>query len=155
MIAGKIGLLIERHEPERVFIDTTGGYGAGVHDRLAERGLPVYQVNFGSRANDSDQYLNKRVEMYAKLRDWLADPGGADIVDDDLLAGDLCAPTCTQTSSGQLKLEGKDEIRKRIGRSPDAGDAAALTFAMRFRPRSARIGAAPVRTESSYDHFAR
>lgn len=42
---------------------------------------------------------------------------------DDLLIGDLTAPHWKVTSTGRIQIESKDDIRKRIGRSPDSGDA--------------------------------
>ena len=129
--AAKIGLLIDLHKPDRVFIDVTGGYGAGCLDRLKEQGYDdvVVGVNFGSGARDDRKYANKRAEMFGDLRDWLGDPGGADIIDDDELHGDLCAPGFKINSNDQIVLEPKDKIRQRLSRSTNAGDSAALTFA--------------------------
>ena len=42
---------------------------------------------------------------------------------DDLLIGDLVAPRYSVTSTGKIQVESKDEIRKRLGRSTDSGDA--------------------------------
>jgi hypothetical protein len=50
--------------------------------------------------------------------------------DDDELIGDLCAPRWWLNSTGRLQIEGKDEIRKRLGRSPDAGDAVVMAFSI-------------------------
>ena len=69
--------------------------------------------------------------MWADLRDWLSE--GASIPDKDEIALDLCGITYKFDSSGnRLELEKKDEIKKRIGKSPDIGDAIALTFALHF-----------------------
>ncbi len=46
----------------------------------------------------------------------------------DALAAECIAPRFSYTSRGQIRLEGKDEIRARLGRSPDLADALALTF---------------------------
>lgn len=135
-VAGKLARLIDLHKPVKVYMDVTGGYGAGAYDRLKEKGYSdiVVPVNFGAKATDDRQYANKRAEMWGLLRDWLNDPGGADIIDDDELHGDLCAPGYHFTSSDQVRLEPKDKIKARLGRSPDKGDAVALTFAERLRP---------------------
>ncbi len=42
---------------------------------------------------------------------------------------ELTLPKYTFTSTGKLKVEGKDEMRKRLPRSPDVADAFCLTFA--------------------------
>jgi hypothetical protein len=51
------------------------------------------------------------------------------IEDNEELHSDLIAPQYTFDSQGRLKLESKDEIKKRYLKSPDLGDALALTFA--------------------------
>ncbi|MEM1370943.1 MAG: hypothetical protein AAGG72_01815 [Pseudomonadota bacterium] len=122
----------------KVVVDMTG-LGAGLYDRLSEQlGDMVVGVNFAERAYEPDRFANRRVEMWDGLRKWFDEPGGVRLPDDDLLQGDLCAPIwggASEThfdSSGRLRLESKDNIRKRIGGSPDMGDAAALTFAADF-----------------------
>lgn len=148
VMAGKLAGLIDRFNPAVVFVDTTGGYGAGVVDRLRERRYPVRGINFGSKATDPTRHVNKRAEMWDGLRSWLLE--GADIVDDDALATDLSAPTSRPDSAGRLALEAKDEIRRRLGRSPDRGDAAALTFAEPTVRRGTGLGHNPERAESDY-----
>jgi hypothetical protein len=54
----------------------------------------------------------------------------AGIPADDTLLGDLSGPAYGYDSNGRLKLESKDDMRKRGVKSPDVGDALALTFAM-------------------------
>ena len=123
------------HSLDRVFIDVTG-LGAGIYDRLNETGYSrvVRAVNFAQKPYKPDQYRNKRAEMWDELRQWLEDPAGVQVPDDDKLHGDLCAPVwgkgaTKHDSNGRLVLEPKDHIRERLGISPDGGDAAALTFA--------------------------
>jgi hypothetical protein len=148
-LAGLIAREIERLQPDRAFIDM-GSFGAAVYDRLVELGYRRYVtgVNFGGRAQDARQYANKRAEIWGSLRDWLADPGGAELPDDPLLHSHLCAPGFQINSNQQIVLEAKDRIRARLGLSPDAGDALALTFAEPVR-RTRRSRAE--RSETSYD----
>jgi len=124
-IAGKLARLIDRHELDAVFIDVTGGTGKGAYDRLRERGYGrvVHGVNFGSSAAKDTEYANKRAEIWGELRDWLRDPGGADLPDDDELHAHLCAPGYGFDSLSRIQLEKKEAIRKRLGFSPDGGDA--------------------------------
>ncbi len=133
-VAGIVARTIEEHGVDMAFIDATG-LGAGVYDRLAELGFRrrVRGVNFAAASSDGRAHANKRAEMWAGLRDWLEAPGGADLADDDTLQSHLCAPGYKFDSSGRLLLERKDDIRKRLGFSPDGGDAAALTFAAPVR----------------------
>jgi len=137
-IAGRAARMLSEDETiERLFIDS-GGLGAGIYDRLVEMGWgrKVSPVNFGSKADDTRQYFNKRCEMWGRMRDWLHDPITPDIPDDDMLHGDLCSVAGdTFSSLGQLKLEAKEKVREKLGRSPDSADALALTFAMLLSPK--------------------
>ena len=49
--------------------------------------------------------------------------------DNEILSKELVAPRYTFTSSGKLKVESKDEMRRRGVASPDVADALCLTFA--------------------------
>ena len=151
-VAGLVATEIDRHDPDRVFIDGTG-IGAGVYDRLRERGYrQVTLVNFGAKAEDGRKYANKRAEMWGRMGEWFADPTGADIPDDDALHAQLCAPGYSFDSSSRLLLEPKEKIRERMGASPDAADALALTFAESVR-RTADLPRLGPASESEYDVF--
>jgi len=80
-------------------------------------------------AFDPEKYKNRRAEMWDGIREWLESDEETQIPDDDYLQADLVSPGFTYTSNTQLLLEPKKDIKKRIGKSPDAGDALALTFA--------------------------
>lgn len=131
ILAGKIANRIKTVRYDKVFIDV--GEGWGVIDRLVELGYGqlVQGIQFGSKATDDEQFLNKRAEMWSDMRDWLdGESGEVSIIDDDKLHKDLMlVPKEQHTSSGLVKLQSKDEIRKRHGFSPDCGDALVLTFA--------------------------
>jgi hypothetical protein len=64
--------------------------------------------------------------MWDNIRIWL-DDGGA-LPNHTDLKTDLCVPLYKFDSGNRLQLESKDDIKKRGGRSPDLGDALALTF---------------------------
>lgn len=138
VIAGKLARLIDELLEEgrplkAVFIDVGGGYGSGVYDRLLEldynRKVAIIAVQFGSSPQDPLNYTNKRAEMWGEMREWLDDPGGAEIPDDDELHSHICAPNFKLNSNDQIVLEKKEQIKERLGFSPDGGDALALTFA--------------------------
>ena len=131
-VANQATFFIRENQPKRVFVDI-GGVGAGVYDILKDRGLGevVKAVNFGERALLSERYANRRAEMWDNLHDWLiSEPQVALFYDEDLLT-DLCCVNKKYDRRGRLLLEEKDEIKKRLGRSPDKADALALTFAER------------------------
>ena len=128
-VAGRLIQIINHWKPEKVFIDL-GNIGAGIYDRLKELGYHniVVGVYFGQKADESEKYINKRAEMWAKMADWFK-AGGVKIEDTEELHSDLVVPHYGLDSQGRLKLESKDDIKKRYGKSPDLGDALALTFA--------------------------
>lgn len=112
-------------KPDAVFVDE--GNGGGVIDRLRQLGVDVIGVHFGGKAS-RPRYVNKRTEMWFEMRDWLT--AGGCIPNVTSLKQDLATPTYRFTTGQDVyALESKDDIKKRIGRSPDLGDALALTFA--------------------------
>ncbi len=109
-----------------VFVDE-GGVGGGVVDRLRELGAPVYGVHFGGSAQRPTRFYNRRSEIFWELRR-LFDLEAIAIPRDEELAGQLLGLRYDISSSGQVRLEGKREMRKRGMPSPDKADALALAF---------------------------
>jgi len=104
-----------------------GAMGAGSVDRLKEQGYNVKGINFGERANRSDTFINIRAEMYWHLRELFRN-GQISIPDDTILADELSKIKYKFNSSGKIQIESKEEIKERIGRSPDRADSLALCF---------------------------
>lgn len=120
--------ILKNHQPVAMFIDV-GERGSGIVDRLRELGWEnVIGVNFGSRAIKDKLYARRRDEMWCLLRDWL-EQGQVQIPDDDALHADLAGPSGGPNTNNQMVLEKKEDMAKRGLRSPDMGDALALTFA--------------------------
>ena len=117
---------INRHNPVRVAIDEIG-IGSGVLDRLRQLGHHVEGVNVGAGAHQSELFLNRRAELFWQLRSAI-EKGEVKLPDDAALLAELSAFRFEYTARGQIKLEPKDETRKRVGRSPDRCDAAVLGF---------------------------
>lgn len=139
-VAGIVHSIIKEEKPAQVAIDV-GGLGAGVVDRLLELGHDevVVPINFGSAALDPNAYVNRRAEMWYLMRDWLDGDMPVMVPDDDALHSDLCAVRYIYDSNSRRKIESKEAMRKRGIRSPDAGDALALTFAEPVKqPKAAR-----------------
>lgn len=125
-VAGAVAVAIEKWKPDAVFIDVIG-IGAGVVDRLRELGHTdtVFAANSSNKA-PVEGYLNLRAYMWAQVRDWLS--AGGSIPDLGELIGELSTPIYWIPSNGRLQLEPKDEIKARVGASPDLADALAFTF---------------------------
>lgn len=124
-LASLVGEKINQYKPDQVFVDETG-LGAGVVDRLKQLGFRVIGVNFGSAPEDKKLYVNKRVEMWGRMKEWLL---GASIPNDDNLFAELRSPEYGFDSLNRFRLETKEEMRSRGLASPDIADALALTFA--------------------------
>tara|TARA_R110002074_G_scaffold388384_1_gene570979 strand:+ start:1201 stop:3894 length:2694 start_codon:yes stop_codon:yes gene_type:complete len=127
-----VGEVVQLHRQirfKRIFVDVIG-VGAGVVDRLIELGLGnvVVAVNSSERAIDDKHYYNKRTEMWGEFREWLKN-GPCQIPDEDDLAAEVGAVQYKFDSNGRWQLEKKEDMKKRILRSPDKGDAIVLTFA--------------------------
>lgn len=69
--------------------------------------------------------------MWDRVREWLNSPIGVRIPKIEGIVEDLTAPFKMYDGLGRLQLEPKAEIKKRLGKSPDIGDAVALTFAVK------------------------
>ena len=123
--AGIVAYEIDNFNPDAVFIDA--GRGEGVIDRLRQLGYKVMEINFGSQAQDSARYANKRSEMWDKVREWLEN--GGTIPNDTQLKTELSSPTYSFDAKGRKVLEAKEKLKERGLRSPDMADALALTFA--------------------------
>lgn len=121
---------IQGERPQSINIDVIG-IGAGVVDRLAELGLPAVGINVAESAatNGGDRQFNRlRDELWWLGREWL-EALDCHLDDDDDLIGELTTPKYTILSSGAIKVEGKDEMKKRGVASPNRADAWLLTFA--------------------------
>ncbi len=131
---GHVARAIEEGKPAAVRIDEIG-IGAGVVDRLKELGHKmVVGVNVSTRASRPDHFANLRAELYDGLRRRFEE-GRIAIPDDRELIGQLAALRYQFTSSGQMKLEEKDDLRRRGHPSPDRADALALAFGQVHRGR--------------------
>jgi hypothetical protein len=125
--AGQAKRTKQEGEYDLLGIDDTG-VGGGVTDRLVEQDVECEAFNGGEKPIDPERFFNTRSEAYWLLRQRL-DPNADDplqLPEDDELMNQLTNMKYTITSKGQIKLESKDEIKKRIGKSPDKADALAI-----------------------------
>jgi hypothetical protein len=127
--AGMLATYARYEKPKAIFVDATGAsLGGAIVSRLRELGFNnVHGVQFSGKADEDEKYFNKRAEMWCRMRDWM--PLGS-IPDDEALEQDLVAPDdIARDSHNRERLESKQDMKKRGIRSPDGGDALALTFA--------------------------
>lgn len=126
----------EALRPDAICVDIIG-YGAGVHDRLKETGLPVKAINVANAASPQGmmknaakfQYMRLRDELWFRAKEWF--DGEVSVPDDPNLISELIAPTYAYESNGKVKVASKEDLKKEGKRSPDLADAFCLTFAYR------------------------
>lgn len=104
------------------------GVGGGVVDWLAAEGYPVVDMQAGGAPADPERFVNARAEWYWGLRERF-EAGAIDLHDDDLLAGQLSAIKFSYDARGRIKIETKDEMKKRGMPSPDRADTVMMAFA--------------------------
>lgn len=127
-LCGIIKRIIDKENPARVCIDSIG-IGAGIVDRLKELGCDCVEgVNVARKALEPDRYKNLRAELWDSMRSWFLQDMPVEIPDSDELQVDLTCLGYSYDSSDRLKIEGKDDAKKRGLLSPDTADALMLTF---------------------------
>jgi hypothetical protein len=115
-------------EFHNIYIDDNG-VGGGVTDILESRKIFINPVNFAERAEDQEGFVNVKAECFAGsfgLSNWVRE--GAKLENH---AGWFEATQIRYKKdfNGKIKIEPKENMRRRGLPSPDVLDALALTFA--------------------------
>ncbi len=134
-------LIVLRKDAALPIIDMGGGYGGAISELLTDNQMKWvgHKGALGSTSRTKDKqlgFVNKRSEAYWRFREALDpdQPGGSPIMlpDDPKLVADLSAATFTVKRGGdgvlEIKVEPKDGIKSRLGRSPDRGDAVIISW---------------------------
>ncbi len=133
-----VGNAIEEWHPDLVLVDGAG-VGGGVVDMLHEAGHRVIEVNGGHNPDEIDRYYNHRAEMWANMREWINKRACLGPYD-EVLKQELISVTYGFDNKNRIQLETKKDMRRRGVKSPDIGDALALSFAMKvptvMKPRT-------------------
>jgi hypothetical protein len=131
------------------FVDATGGYGGGWIDQLVNMGRDPIGVQFAGEAHEKSRYFNKRAEMAFEFVEWIKRGGGLPECPELLAA-------LTQTTytfyRDRFLLEPKEDVKIKIGYSPDEFDAAIMTFAEPVTVKPAMRRPQPIK--ANYDPFA-
>jgi hypothetical protein len=126
------GLVIGEHRDHAPIHLDVIGVGASPYDVLTDASQPVYGVNVSEKATARDKsgrlsFFNLRSQSWWQMREDL-DPDAENGIclppDPDLLA-ELCAPRW-ELSGMTLKVESREDIIERVGRSPDRASALIL-----------------------------
>ncbi|MEK9748469.1 MAG: terminase [Pseudomonadales bacterium] len=133
--ASRIAELASDLSPDAIFVDG-GGVGGGVCDRLNQLQIDHIEVNFGGKAT-SPECLNMRAQMWLNMRNALKD--GVLLPSDIEVRADLTGVEYAFNQANKIKLEPKEDMKKRGLASPDLADALALTYAYPVGPRDASL----------------
>ena len=105
------------------------GVGASPYDFLVTAHQQIIGVNVAEASAAHDRsgrlsFANQRSEYWWKMREWLdpANNTGATLPDEPELLAELCAPRWSLRGP-VIVVESRDEIVKRVGRSPDLASA--------------------------------
>lgn len=132
--AQRILKAIVEHQPSRVKVDSIG-IGWGVVGRLREyrtdgaHQATVIGVNVGAKSTDPERFPKLRDQLWWEVGRQLTTDKAWDLseLSDDVIR-QLTAVRWSPDAAGRVKIESKDETKKRIGRSPDDADALLLAF---------------------------
>lgn len=135
---GQARNLRKKYNAKGIWVGVAGF--AGIADRLKELGEYVVEVSEGAEApkqkpGEEFQPHLIRDHMWYEGMKWLRDEqpsfAGVDPEIAEDLAGELASIKYTFDSSGRLKVESKDEVKKpkRLGRSPDLADGVLIGLA--------------------------
>ncbi|HEX8421164.1 MAG TPA: terminase [Sphingomonas sp.] len=136
------------------------GIGASPYDVLKQNNVHTVPINGAAKSLGTDAsgllpFFNLRAELHWRLREALdpKNPNPIALPDDQELLADLAAPTWWLGTRG-IQVESKDDIKERLKRSPDKGDA--VIYALVDTPKlryavDGFLGFEAAGTASSYD----
>lgn len=129
-------VLSHRRDLALVVLDMGGGYGGPMYEHLIQNKVEVHRYkgaeSSARRSRDGKmKFTNKRSAALWTFREALdpGQPGGSPIMlpGDSQLVADLTAPTFEVTPNG-IKVESKEHVCDRLGRSTDRGDAVMMSW---------------------------
>lgn len=143
--------------PQALAIVDVVGLGAGVVDQLRQQRTRVQAFNGATHTRRRDKtgslkFNNARSASIWGTREQLDPADGPTIAlpPDDELAAELTVPTWKIAAGGTIVIESKDEIRKRLGRSPDSADAVTMALWTEPTPILDELGRAPTPSVHAY-----
>lgn len=133
-IAPLVKMAIRESGATKVKIDSIG-VGFGVIGELRNdptlRGVQIVGVNVGEKASRPDRFANLRAEIWWEVGRMLSERRGWDLSsmeNADATVAQLLEPQWDTDPTGRIRVEKKEEVIKRLGRSPDNADALLLAF---------------------------
>jgi hypothetical protein len=105
-----------------------GGVGQGVLDKMAELDFPVHRINFGGAPiYKTEAISNRMTELWLNMKETIE---GCKIIipKDEMLIAQLTSRLAVVQSTGKVKLESKEEMRRRGVPSPNDADSLSLAL---------------------------
>ena len=131
----------ENFNPNNIAIDCDG-IGAGVYDNLKSYGYDTVQITGGAKPpytqDQSYQFKNTRSFIYWNLRERIRN-GNIKLYLNKELINELISVKYKISQDRMIQIESKEEIKKRIGKSPDLADAVCYAAAVPFFNKSKEI----------------
>lgn len=146
-VTGRVVQAIKELEADEVNVDVIG-VGGGPVDRLNEMqaqrppiipiNVNICGINVSEAATQPEEFANLRSEAWWAARESLNPESGAAmaIPNDPELIGDLSCVKYTIRSDGRVEVESKEDTKKRLGHSPDKGDAYVMAVFKRYLTRA-------------------
>lgn len=154
-LTGEAINLIKKYKPAKVGVDCDG-IGAGVYDNLNEAlsseviDTELIEIHGGANAVSSlsslgslsslsrkkdDEFMNLRAQIYWLLKEDIETLAIQPDEGNEIEIG-LSSIKYFFNTKGKIQIESKDDIRKRLGRSPDAEDAIAYVNFLKYTTAS-------------------
>lgn len=121
-----IGSMVKWKHVDFINVDGTGGFGSSCIDFLKAAHYQPHEIHFSEQAQDPKSFYNRRAEMYWRAAQFIKKSGS--LIIDDRLRKEM-ANIQYSFKGNRIILESKEQIKARLGFSPDVADAFALTFA--------------------------
>ena len=125
------------------------------HHVVAQHSNRIVEIHPGAAATRHDLYVNRRAEYFSDFRDWVYDEGC--LPNDPKLRAEMLGMMYSLDRHEQrVKIEAKEDMKKRGLSSPDRADMLALTFAVKIPRRDlnkVRVAGRKPRAKIDYDPF--
>lgn len=157
------GLVVQHvRDQAQVNIDVGGGWGADAYGHMKEAQMRCVAMNgvkvsYGHDRSGKLKFKNKRAEWWWTMREALDPDHGAQLClpPDRQLRADLCSARWKLMPGGVIQIELKAEIIKRLGRSPDRGEAAIYAYGVDVQSAQVSAGGLPPQTGKNYNPLHR
>jgi len=137
-VAGEVAQMFIDWDGDAIMVDASGGHGDSLIDALARLGITAIRVQFSGKPINP-KFANKRSEILWLLVEWIRAGGSLpdtecfDRITEELTLIEYCY------KMDKLAMEEKDQVKIRLGRSPDYSDALAISFAFPVSPKERDI----------------